>query len=221
VSEGAARPVVCFGEILWDSLRDQLGEELLQRLKAWGMDISGVSVHPTKHTGMARVTVVEGSPRFEIVEDVAWDWIELQPTALEQARNSAAVVFGSLAQHSKYNRQQLADLLNHCSSAFKVFDVNLRSPYDSTERVWSLAKRADLIKLNDQELGRLMNESVRPADMAATVRHFAERAGVPKVCLTAGATGAGLSEISFALQYDAAIFFATTEINVVTNPQDL
>ena len=223
MSEGPAKQVISFGEILWDSLprglfpggapinvayhlrqlgaypipvtavgRDQLGEELLQRLKAWGVDISGVSVHPTKPTGLARVTVVNGSPRFEIVEDVAWDWIELQPAVLEQARKTAAVVFGSLAQRSEYNHQQLADLLNLSSAAFKVFDVNLRPPYDSAERVWSLTKRADLIKLNDQELGRLLNGPAPPADMADAVRRFAGRAGVAKVCVTAGATGAGL-----------------------------
>ena len=129
MSEGAAKPVICFGEILWDSLprglypggapinvayhlkqlganpipvtavgRDQLGEELLQRLKAWGVDISGVSVHPTKPTGLARVTLVDGSPRFEIVEDVAWDAIELSAETLARALQCDAIVFGSLAQ---------------------------------------------------------------------------------------------------------------------------
>jgi fructokinase len=172
--------------------RDQLGEELLRRLNAWGVDTSGVSVLPTKPTGLARVEIIDGSPRFEIVEDVAWDWITLQPVVLECARDSAAVVFGSLAQRSENNRQALADLLGHCSSAFKVFDVNLRAPYDSVERVLSLARRADLIKLNDQELSRLMNEPVSATDVAEGVRRFAKRAGVAKVCLTAGATGAGL-----------------------------
>ncbi|MBI3850533.1 MAG: carbohydrate kinase [Verrucomicrobia bacterium] len=223
MSEGTAKPIICFGEILWDSLprglfpggapmnvayhlqqlgshpipvtavgRDSLGEELLQRLKTWGVDTSGVSVHPTKPTGLARVTVVDGGPRFEIVEDVAWDWIELSVEVMEHAPQSAAVVFGSLAQRSEYNRQSLADLLDHCPTALKVFDVNLRPPYHSAERVWALAQRADLIKLNDHELISLLNESAPPADLAEAVRRFSKRAGVGKVCLTAGAAGAGL-----------------------------
>ena len=217
------KPVICFGEVLWDSLprglfpggapmnvayhlkqlgahpipvtavgRDALGEELLRRLEAWGVDTTGVTVHPTKATGLARVTIVDRSPRFEIVEDVAWDWIELSAKALERAAQSAAVVFGSLAQRSEHNREQLTTLLGHCPAALKVFDVNLRPPYDSAESVWSLAGRADLIKLNDHELSSLLKEPAPPADMAVAVRRFANRAGVAKVCLTAGATGAGL-----------------------------
>jgi fructokinase len=217
------KPVLCFGEILWDSLprglfpggapmnvayhlkqlgahpipvtavgRDQLGEELRQRLKRWGVDTSGVNVHPTKSTGLARVTVIDGSPRFEIVEDVAWDCIEVPAELLERASQSAAVVFGSLAQRSEPNRQQLTALLDHCPTALKVFDVNLRPPYDSAERVWALAQRADFIKLNDHELTSLLNESGPPADLTEAVRRFAKRAGVGKVCLTAGETGAGM-----------------------------
>lgn len=223
MSEAAAKPILCFGEILWDSLprglfpggapinvayhlkqlgahpipvtavgRDQLGEELLYRLKAWEVDTSAVSTHPTKPTGLARVTVVNSGPRFEILEDVAWDWIELRSSALERARDCAAVVFGSLAQRSPCNRQQLTVLLDCCPSALKVFDVNLRAPYDSAERAWSLARRANLIKLNDQELSLLLNRTVPAAELANAARQFADRVEAARICVTAGAAGAGL-----------------------------
>lgn len=223
MTDARAKTVICFGEILWDSLprglfpggapmnvayhlrqlgahpipvtavgRDQLGDELLSRLKMWSVDTCGVTVHPTKPTGLARVTIVEGSPQFQIVEDVAWDWIETSAHVLEQASQSAAVVFGSLAQRSPHNQAQLRALLDHCTTALKVFDVNLRAPYDSAERVWALVRRSDLIKLNDHELCRLMDKAFTPDQLADGVRQFAERAGVGKVCITAGATGAGL-----------------------------
>jgi len=223
VSEVAPNSIICFGEVLWDSLprglfpggapmnvayhlrqmgaqptpitsvgRDQLGEELLRRLKTWGVDASGVSVHPSKSTGLARVAIVEGSPHFEIVEDAAWDWIEITSEVLARAARSRAAVFGSLGQRTENNRRQLASLLDHCPAALKVFDVNLRPPYDSAERVWSLAQRADLIKLNDHELRSLLDELAPAADLAGAVRQFAERTGVAKVCVTAGASGAGL-----------------------------
>ena len=223
MSEPVTRPILCFGEILWDSLprglfpggapvnvayhlkqlgthpipitavgHDQLGQELLRRLKTWEVDISGVLIRPTKPTGLARVTLVDGSPRFEIVEDAAWDWIEPQPAAMARAPESAAVVFGSLAQRSEYNRQSLTDLLAHCPSALKVFDVNLRAPYDSVERVWSLARNADLIKLNDHELSLLLNKTFPATELADAARQFAKRLGATRVCITAGANGAGL-----------------------------
>jgi fructokinase len=223
VSEGTLKPVICFGEVLWDSLprglfpggapinvayhlqqlgarpipvtavgRDQRGEELLRRIQSWGVDTSGVSVNPSKSTGLARVTVVGGNPTFEIVEDVAWDWIKLPPAVLESAQQSGAVVFGTLAERAKHNRQQLSTLLDLCPTALKVFDVNLRPPYDSTELVWSLARRAGLIKLNDHELSLLSNVPFQPPELADAARLLAKRAGVGRVCVTAGGVGAGL-----------------------------
>lgn len=172
--------------------KDELGNELIRRLKSWGVAVQGVLVRPTKPTGLARVEVVDGNPQFEIVANVAWDWIELQPAVLERAQDAGAVVFGSLAQRTEYNRQALAQLLRRAARSFKVFDVNLRAPYDLAERVWSLTREADLIKLNEQELSRLLDRNIPPEDLANAARQFAERAEVPRVCVTAGARGAGL-----------------------------
>ena len=172
---------------------DFLGHELIRRLEHWGLDTRFVNILPDKQTGVVRAHIQpDGSAKYEIVEDVAWDWIELQPAAMERAHDSAAVVFGSLAQRSEYNRQSLADLLDHCPSALKVFDVNLRTPDNSVERVWSLARCADLIKLNDHELSVLLNRAFPATELADAARQFAKRLGATRVCVTAGAKGAGL-----------------------------
>ncbi|MEW6302047.1 MAG: PfkB family carbohydrate kinase [Verrucomicrobiota bacterium] len=223
MTDDLSKTVICFGEILWDSLPrgmfpggapinvayhlkhlgmhpipvtavgcDQLGEELLQRLQSWGIDTSTVTRHPSRPTGLARVTMVGGSPAFEIVENVAWDCIDVPPAVLKLAPHCGAVVYGTLAQRSEHNYDQLGALLSLCPNALKVFDVNLRAPYDSADRVWALARHATLIKLNDQELGRLMNELLPLAELGDAVRRFARRSGVERVCLTAGAAGAGL-----------------------------
>jgi fructokinase len=223
MSDSEAPQVLCFGEVLWDSLprglfpggaplnvayhlqklglrpivvtavgRDRLGDELLHRLDSWGIDTRGVTVDPDRSTGLSRVTLVGGSPEFEVAPDVAWDRIVLSPEIVEVAGRSAAVVFGSLAQRSMHNRGQLATLLELCPGALKVFDVNLRPPFDASEDVWALAHQADLVKLNDHELGQLLGASPTPAEFGDAVRHFASRAQVRQVCLTAGALGAGL-----------------------------
>ena len=223
MTDAPARPILCFGEVLWDSLprglfaggapmnvayhlkqhglnplpvtavgRDPLGDELLRRMKGWEIDTSGINVRSDKPTGMARVTLKDGTPKFEIVADVAWDWIEASATTLERATPAAAIIFGSLAQRSENNCRQLAALLERAPDALKVFDVNLRAPYDSADIVWALAKRADLIKLSDGELNQLLGRKFGPGEFASGVNEFAQRAGVNKVCLTAGGNGAGL-----------------------------
>ena len=223
MSEAEAPRILCFGEVLWDSLprrlfpggaplnvayhlkklglrpilvtavgRDRLGDELMHRLDAWDLDTRGVTVDPDRSTGLARVALVEGSPAFEIARDVAWDHIVLSPEVVAVAGASAAVVFGSLAQRSVHNRAQLASLLKLCPTARKVFDVNLRPPFDAIEDAWALARQADLVKLNDHELGQLLGATWTPAELGDAVRQFASRAQVRQVCLTAGALGAGL-----------------------------
>lgn len=223
MSESGSPHILCFGEVLWDSLpaglfpggaplnvayhlrmlglapivvsavgRDRLGEEMRRRFDVWGLDARGVRVDPTRETGLSRVALVDGSPRYEIVEGVAWDEIEASPEILELARSSVAIVFGSLAQRSPTNRTQLRTLLAANPAALKVFDVNLRRPFDSSAIVWSLASAADLVKLNVDELAALLGETLSPADFEIAVRRFARRAGVDQVCLTAGALGAGL-----------------------------
>lgn len=223
MSEGGVPQILCFGEVLWDSLprglfpggaplnvayhlrkfglhplvvsavgRDRLGEELLQRLEAWGIDTRGVSVDPDRSTGSSRVTLVSGSPEFEVATDVAWDRIELATAVVQSAAASAAIVFGTLAQRFPHNRAQLASLLRLCPAAIKVFDVNLRPPFDASELVWDLARRADLVKLNDHELEVLLGYPSTPSEFGDAVRQFADRAEVRQVCLTAGAMGAGL-----------------------------
>ncbi|MBP9825760.1 MAG: carbohydrate kinase, partial [Thermoanaerobaculia bacterium] len=223
MSECGQASVLCFGEILWDSLphglfpggaplnvayhlrkfglrpvlvtavgRDRLGEEMLRRLEAWNIDATGVALDPDWPTGLSRVTLNGGSPGFEIARDAAWDRIQLSPEVREVASGCAAVVFGSLAQRTEHNRLQLAALLALCPTALRVFDVNLRPPFEDAQIVWNLARRADLVKLSDQELASLLGESLTPADFAAATRRFALRADVRQVCLTAGALGAGL-----------------------------
>jgi fructokinase len=215
--------VLCFGEMLWDSLpqglfpggapmnvayhlrqlglraapvsavgKDALGDELLRRVTAWGLETSFIRVRDDKPTGLVRVTLKNGSPTYEIVKNVAWDWIELPGHTPRLVRQASALIFGSLAQRSAHNRQQLTRLRELCGRALKVFDVNLRPPHDPPALVWSLAEAADVIKLNDDEARRLLQQDFREDQLEPAARALSDRTGCPRICITAGATGAGL-----------------------------
>src|SRR5438132_14113049 len=82
----------------------------------------------------------------------------------------------------------------------KFFDVNLRPPFADPPLVMDLAKRADVLKLNDGEVGRLAHwvrtgESIpeTPRDNASIARDcqtLAEATGVYCACVTRGEEGA-------------------------------
>lgn len=134
----------------------------------------------------------DGSPHFVIEPDAAWDWIELAPDVLKPAEEAAAIVYGTLSQRGEYNRSCLADLLSLASGAMKVLDVNLRPPYDSLDLAWSVAQKADMIKLNRDELNRMIPAKGRGQDPAIAAAELGSRAGCRLVCVTSGAEGAGL-----------------------------
>ncbi|MBA4149252.1 MAG: carbohydrate kinase [Verrucomicrobia bacterium] len=216
--------ILCFGEVLWDSLpqglfpggapinvayhlkqlgdraipitavgNDFLGQELVQRLRRWGLETDYISILPHKLTGAVQVQVdAKGSATYTIIEDVAWDWIELSSELEEVASQSRALVYGTLAQRSKHNRQQLTWLMERALKALKVYDVNLRPPFDSPELVWQLAKKADVIKLNDDELQKLLGKTLGRDALESGAQELAAITGCSRVCITAGAKGAGL-----------------------------
>ena len=171
---------------------DARGAKLLNRLREWGVRCDYVTVDTRKPTGMVHVTLENGSPSYEIVEDVAWDHIVV-PAKLAATRSGAdAIVYGSLAMRGRHNRASVARLLDAAPSALKVFDVNLRPPYDDHEVVWQLARKADLVKLNDEEIGVLLDASYTTRDLEQGAREIARLADCDRVCVTAGADGAGL-----------------------------
>lgn len=220
---GSVPAVLCFGEMLWDSIpqglfpggapmnvayhlhqlglraapisavgKDTLGDELLRRVTAWGLETSLIRVRDDKPTGLVRVLLKSGIPTYEIVKNVAWDWIELPRHNLRLVSQARALIFGSLAQRSAHNRQQLTRLRELSSAALKVFDVNLRPPHDPPQLVWSLAEAADVIKLNDDEARRLLQQDFPVDQSESAARALFDRTGCSRICVTAGAAGAGL-----------------------------
>ena len=171
---------------------DRLGKELMWQLRDWQVRCDYVNVDRVRPTGTVSVAIENGSPTYDIANDVAWDRIVVPGDLAAVAPTAAAVVYGSLAQRQPYNRSSLLHILEQTPTALKVFDVNLRSPYDDHEVIWQLARRADLIKLNDEEIGVLLNASYGASELEQRARELAGLTECDRVCITAGAEGAGL-----------------------------
>ncbi len=183
--------------------QDALGDEILE--------VAGHKNVNTRFVSRARVglptgTVVatvdaRGNATYELVQPVAWDEIVISPEALAAVSEANAFVFGSLAGRSHYNRENL-DRLLALRGALKFFDVNLRPPFIDPARIIGLAARADVVKLNDDEVGALAGwlrtgewQAVHPADPDAVAEAcgvLAQATGTTHICVTMGAAGAAL-----------------------------
>ena len=171
---------------------DPLGEELKSQIKGWGLPSDLVCSVADRETGRSLVTVVEGEPDFNVLRDVAWDYIKVPEEWPVECQPVDALVFGSLAQRSAQNRSALDVMFETMPAALKVLDVNLRDAYDDYEQIWALVRSADLVKLNDGEVQALMQTTATRANAEDCARSFQRQAGCETVCVTMGPQGAGL-----------------------------
>lgn len=174
--------------------QDFLGAEILRRIGGWGLELEAVTRDPRRPTGTVLATLdSSGSATYDITRNVAWDHIELTAWLRRLLPKPDAIVYGTLALRGTANRRVLDRLLALWPDAIRVVDLNFRAPFD-TERVTDFALvRAQLVKMNQDELARLTGKSARTSkQMAEATQRFAEQENIPRVCVTAGDRGAGL-----------------------------
>jgi fructokinase len=185
--------------------RDSLGDEILQVASHKQVNVEFVSrARIGLPTGTVIVTLDEhGNATYELVQPAAWDEIRVPAEALAAVAKARAFIYGSLAGRSPYNLEQLARLLE-VEGPMKFFDVNLRPPFVDPPLVMDLAKHADVLKLNDGEVGRLAAwvrtgeaSPDTPHDNEAIVRAcetLAKATNVSRICVTRAEEGAALWE---------------------------
>jgi fructokinase len=215
--------ILCFGEILWDRLPsgskpggapmnvalhlqrfglspwfasrvgdDEAGRELIAFLKENQIKTGLVQKGKTLPTSEVIVSLDEsGNATYKICEPVAWDNIALTQKLAERSESAGIMVFGSLAARNEITRHTLLNLLN--TAAFRIFDVNLRPPYDHQETVEILLSRSDFAKMNEHELSVLAKWlKLTWYDEKSAMTKIAEHFGLSGVCVTRGEKGAAL-----------------------------
>ena len=136
--------------------RDRRGSQALAELQERGLDTSAISTadYPT---GFVDARVDEaGVATYHFPDDVAWDHLQVNEYAAGLAGDLDAVCFGSLALRGQSSRQAILGYLDTLPQTTKrVFDINLRQEFYTRELLDLGLKRADILKLNEDELGVL------------------------------------------------------------------
>lgn len=171
---------------------DSRGLDALRRMEELGLDIDHVQTERLHPTGVVNVDLDgNGQAKFEIAHPVAWDFLEWTSDWQRLAESADAVCFGSLAQRSERNRATIRHFLKATSAgALRVFDVNLRQSYYSREVLTESMGLADIVKLNDDELPkiiRLLGNSHK--DELSSARRLIRDYDLEVVCITRGSQG--------------------------------
>jgi fructokinase len=132
---------------------DELGNETFAKLSGLGVNISALQRNKLP-TGQVLVKIEgEGIPHYDILENVAWDAIECSQKELDIVSEADAICWGSLAQRSEKSKHSILRMLDEASpGCLKVFDINIRQHYGRKDIIDESLRRADILKLNDDEL---------------------------------------------------------------------
>lgn len=174
--------------------RDFLGTEILRRLAGWQMDTHFITRHARLPTGTVTATLdAAGIATYHIARGVAWDRITISPTLTRLRPAPDALLYGTLALRETANRATLTRLLTAWPKALRAVDLNLRPPFDRPAALAFALRDAQLVKLNEDELFQLTAASPRGTRaLERAARSFAEKHHLSRLCVTAGARGAGL-----------------------------
>jgi fructokinase len=171
---------------------DSRGLDALRRMEELGLNIDHVQTDGEHPTGTVSVELDgDGLPRYEIAAPVAWDFLEWTRDWQQLAESTDAVCFGSLAQRSEVSRATIRKFVAAASpDTVKVFDVNLRQSFYSAETLCESMRLADIVKLNDEELPRIMKLSkLAHQDELSSARRLLREYDLEVVCVTRGGRG--------------------------------
>lgn len=212
--------VVCYGEILWDVLptgakpggapmnvayhlqklgmnpavitrigKDDWGVKLQLLLQKQGVSINHIQVDNLQPTGLVNAHLKENNQvEYDIVYPVAWDFIGWQNEFDQLLQQAEYFVFGSLASRNDESRRTLFRLLEKART--KVLDINLRPPHFSKQSVEELLSRADILKLNDHEVGLIAGWYRDADDIIDQIKIVQDKFLIDTILVTRGDKGA-------------------------------
>ena len=167
---------------------DELGREIRAIVAEKGL--GNIIATSDKPTGTVEVELDEkGVPSYNIKEDVAWDNIPFTAEMEALAARADAVCFGSLVQRMNSRQTVMRFLRALRPDALKVFDINLRQHYYSREVIEESLRLADILKINDDEIGILSGMLSLGEDATAACRALIARYDLDLVILTKGPEG--------------------------------
>ena len=171
---------------------DELGHLARIRLTELGLDSTLLQTDRFHPTGTVQVNVDNnGQPSFEITRPVAWDFLQWTSEWKLIAEQADAVCFGSLAQRSPESRATIRTFLQAMRpGGARIFDVNLRQTFYSTEIILQSLQHAHVVKLNHEELPRVMQLINAPChDDVSAARQLLRIFNLDLVCVTRGEKG--------------------------------
>lgn len=170
---------------------DKLGKKLLSFIRKYGLSEDFIQINASYPTGTVKVDDRDKENiKYEIVKPAAWDHILWSEEMDKAVRNADAFIFGTLGARNETSKATLVKLLE--TPVLKIFDINLRPPFYTADLLEYLLKKADILKLNEDELTLLADFYDLPHRMEAALEKLTELFEFEMICITLGSKGAAI-----------------------------
>lgn len=167
---------------------DSSGNKLVKFLKNNGLYSDLIQVDDKRPTCEVTVKLDENQQAtYTIPKSVSWDNIKAKKVLTRAAKEADAIVFGSLVCREGTTRDTLLDLLGE-TKALTIFDVNLRAPHYTLSTIETLAARANVVKMNEEEANLLLHHN--KGSLKEKMIEFRSKYHVQTICVTRGENGA-------------------------------
>jgi len=171
---------------------DKNGQQLLDFLNQSDVATHFIQTDEELATSQVLVHLDENNnASYEICEPVAWDAIRINDDLKELAKNAELIIFGTLALRNETSRNTLLQLIEN-TSATLLLDVNLRPPFSTRPIVEEMLYKANMVKLNNDELAEIASWNNVSGDEKSLIKFMAEYYNCPTICVTRGDKGAVL-----------------------------
>jgi fructokinase len=184
---------VCFVSAVGN---DQHGRETLERMAESRLSPRFIDRVPDQPTGTVTVALdSQGLPRYTIHRPAAYDFPALSPAEFDALVNPtpAWIYFGTLLQMSAPAHDLTLQLMEAAPAAKYFYDINLRVGSFTPELVRTLAQRAHILKLNEQEVSALREISGLQGDsLEQLCRNCLSAFQLDGICITLGSEGCAL-----------------------------
>jgi len=174
---------------------DDDGRRVARAMRDWDMDRRGLQVDTEAATGVVHVHDRDGEPSYDIIPDRAYDRLNAESAFESLGTTDGLLLYhGTLAARSEPSKSTIRHLRQRAGLPIFV-DVNLRDPWWNREDVSTLIADATWIKLNEDELGRLVpqisaTDDTGGSEPTTTAAELRSAIGARQVIVTRGERGA-------------------------------
>ena len=133
---------------------DADGRSILGKLEQFGFNLDDIQIDSAYPTGSVHVRLDgNGAPNFDIIPDVAYDYIEFVPELhVPLMQKSDLIYFGSLVQRSSSGFNNIQNILSHKPASARCFyDINLRPACYTDAVILTSMSQANVLKINHEE----------------------------------------------------------------------